>query len=795
MNISEEQSCIANALKSGYNVVTSAVPGSGKTTTGINTANILSDLRICLLTYNTDLCSDTNARCKRDEITNLHAFTLHGVIAKHYRRPCFNDEHLEKFLAKSARSPEIPLPKWDIIIIDEAQDITPALFAICIQIIYDVTKTYKAPSILVMGDEDQCLYEYQFADRRFISYASKIFGLVSVKPWRILQLSQTFRMPIGITNFINKVCLPRDKIRSVKPGPSDTQVRYVIADTWDTKSNKQGEPNNGIYKEIKHYLALGYNPEDIMIISNTIDNNPAVQAISNILSLKKFKIFVPSNDEDKIPSEVLFKKLKISSINQSKGLESSVIIVLGADDFYFKMNTKLDPNILPNLYYVAFSRPRDYISIIQNTRNLPFGFIKLPKLTQYAKIINYSAKNRDSNLLGLGDELLAPLTGTELPRPRQYWASKITNHLPYFILRKALNCITLNKLADADLDTEIQIPVHLDTGDGLFEQVADITGTYIPALWDCKYSSTGKPEILMACWSEISSGRNTNFRKYWNPRWLSSDYDLKKHPSEIIKIAALYNSIRNNLLFKMEQIRNFNYITADQIKECMIRIDKLFKTYGEGKLQFETFVKYDSGTASIRGYIDVLDATTIYELKFKSVLSPTDIIQSALYLLMMKAKSNDVLSKPEYTDIRMESLKSLKIGHVVEFIHDKKYQIGRVTNLLDGDITPHSIEIMLGEKAIKCSLDCVFADLTALKRAGYLKTYRCILYNIRTGETVEISGKTSKLVELVQILLEAKNRAKDLCNDSEFIQLCVDIVDKVYISPQSINMEELTTEK
>ena len=61
----------------------------------------------------------------------------------------------------------------DIIIADEAQDITPLFYKLLCKIFSENTKEYK---IVIMGDQMQSIYKFREADPRFITMSEKIFN-------------------------------------------------------------------------------------------------------------------------------------------------------------------------------------------------------------------------------------------------------------------------------------------------------------------------------------------------------------------------------------------------------------------------------------------------------------------------------------------------------------------------------------------------------------------------------------------------------------------------------------------
>ena len=186
--ISEEQRNIINNLANNNNVVVDSVAGSGKTTTILYISKYFNNKKILLLTYNSKLKIETREKVLIHNIKNLETHSYHSFCVKYYDNNCFTDTEIKTIINKNTIINEII--DYDIILLDEAQDITNLYY----ELIYKIYKDNKKNSnICLLGDKYQSIYDFNNADPRYIIYADKIFSFNTL-PWKKCTLSISFRI-------------------------------------------------------------------------------------------------------------------------------------------------------------------------------------------------------------------------------------------------------------------------------------------------------------------------------------------------------------------------------------------------------------------------------------------------------------------------------------------------------------------------------------------------------------------------------------------------------------------------
>ena len=170
-NISDEQQSVIQGLIDGNNIIVDSVAGSGKTTCNLHIAKHFPQLNILLLTYNAKLKLETREKVSKLKINNLETQSYHSFCVKHYNKKCYTDTTINIIL--KTNQPLLDSIDYDIIIIDEAQDMSNIYYQLVCKIYNDNKKEAK---ICIVGDKFQSIFQFNGADERFITMAEKIFN-------------------------------------------------------------------------------------------------------------------------------------------------------------------------------------------------------------------------------------------------------------------------------------------------------------------------------------------------------------------------------------------------------------------------------------------------------------------------------------------------------------------------------------------------------------------------------------------------------------------------------------------
>jgi len=656
---SSEQSSIIDDLKEN-NVVVDSVAGSGKTTTNLHIAKHFSDHNILLLTYNARLKFETRDRIMKENIENLEAHSYHSFCVNYYNPRAYTDAPIKTLVDKD-KKPIVEIEKYDIIVVDEAQDITPLFYKLVKKIYKDFAPGAK---ICIFGDKNQSIYQFKDADSRYITQAPKLFNLNEI-PWKECKLSTSFRITNEMASFVNN-CLQVDRMVAVKSG---SKPRYIIANSFSARH---------AFDEVKRYL-LNYSPDEIFILAPSV--KVSVKSPIKILENKlknnlNLPIYIPISDEEKMSKEVIENKLVFSTFHQAKGLERKVVIILNFDDSYFKYFAKdADETMCPNTLYVACTRAIEHLTLFHHYKNDFMPFINQQALAPY--VINKS-------LLEVGGkELKSVNLSTSV--------IELTSYLPTEVIENCLKSLIITPITPED--EIIDIPVTSEQPMG-YESVSELTGIAIPLYFEfIKKSSMGIFSKLQKEDLEICQ---------------ALEKDLS--PANLLKIVNIWFSIKTGYIFKRSQIENYDWISEENLISCIERLENL--DIEDPEIESLCIVENEPELQcrKLNGYFDCITNDKLFEFKCIEAFSSEHYLQLGLYMYMDKVTNPGKKRKYYIYNILTDELKSMEpkseasLKDMIRYLIKNKYEKTKEVN--DKDFISMNLENKVQERNnIKIFLD------------------------------------------------------------------------------------------
>lgn len=628
---SNEQRKIVEAI-ANHNVVVDSVAGSGKTTTNLYMAYTYPQAKILLLTYNKRLKDETRKRAKENNLNNLEVHSYHSFCVKYYNRKCFNDDVLKKVVTQNVK----PLRNfvYNCIIVDEVQDMKAIYYLLVKKIYNDNKNILHATHICIVGDRHQCIYKKMGADPKYITNAEVEFAFNQL-PWKRLKLSQSFRLTHEMAQFVNRCLMHEEKIQSSRKGP---KVRYFICD---------------IYREprlLVDELLAKYKPDDIFIISPAIKHSyiqyggkprPINVLENHIKTNHKDVLVYVTNDEDVIDQDIINKKLVISSIHQTKGLERKIVVYLGFDNSYYTFIDKQAPKTrCPNEIYVATTRAKYKLYVLHAHPHAPLPFIKTKDILDTCKVITYdpfkgkySAIDNLQTLLNIFDRLICVMGNNNYDRLASDIAKFATNE----IIDKCYSYLEIEQLRIPG--KEIVLNGKTSQGD-YYESVCDINGILMPLAY-----------------SYVLQGKEINL-------------------STLVKEALKIWRVNTGQMYKEIQIHDFNWLSTKEINDCIARIDSLddFKNASFEHCLPPVLLKYDNANVRLHGIVDCMNGNRIYEFKCVKTLQKEHFLQLMAYAYMCRNKDyflynivNDELYKVSCSDENLKTIIDILIKHSINY--------------------------------------------------------------------------------------------------------------------------------
>lgn len=673
MNPSEEQLLVLDELSKDKSIIIRAVPGAGKTTQILFLVEQFYDKSTLVLTYNSRLRASTKLRISDlnvDFIYEPHVHTYHSFAQYAFQEECHTDRGIHKIINE-----DLPLKRqvdYDILILDECQDMTPLYFKI-------IRKIWNSNMILViLGDEYQAIYGYNKADPRFLTLADKLFR-GSNRQFEHMKLSVSYRLPRPITDFINNCIIFENRIQPspFKTGSLYQKPTYIVADAFSKKFHQD------IFTRISSFLRSGYHPDDIFILCPTTKmkgkedkgQRGPVQLLANYLCLTRIcecqknkgnpcscptccicdkdrcshniNVFVPTSDDSAINDQDVANKIVFCTFHKSKGLERKIVIVLGFDASYHKYFNKDDSDTqCCNPLYVALTRASEKLIIVQSGAPLPYIDQKL--INEYAtvEVQHDHTPKKIQNRKDTG-KILFPST--------------ITMHVPSDVLIKVRDMIV------EDIRRESENMIKLNSRHkqpDTVEIVCDITGNFVTGLFALEHGIVN------------DDGENEIFGPEQKPE--QYDKDLVEH---LLKKTTSWTSNQSGFIFKKVQIKNFNWVTPMQATKMKNRIIKTIPKKCLVEIPISAAnLKLSGHNISIFGRMDIVDQNNkiIWEIKCVEKFTDAHFVQLATYKYINMVNQDYIgwryfLYNVKNNQISQIIIDDKKLVKMIEYLIEQKY--------------------------------------------------------------------------------------------------------------------------
>ena len=666
-----EQQAIIDAVVAGDNVIVDSVAGSGKTTTILHIGQVSKDKKILVLTYNAKLKIETREKAISLGLTNMEIHSYHAFGVKYYDHRCHTDPGIISVL-KDNKKPKMSFG-YDLILLDEQQDMTNLYYELVKKIIRDMTSKNNV-QIACFGDIYQNIYSFKGSDDRYLSFADKLYTSSTSRNWKHLRISESFRITKQMCTFVNKHLLGNNRIISNKDGNS--KVRYIICDTF----------TNTPYDEFRRYVEAGYKLDDIFILAPSIKkgkHDSPIRMLENRIVRSGLACYVPVSDEEKIDEQVIQNKVVFSTFHQVKGLERKVVLVFNFDESYFDYYGRdLLKTQCPNIIYVALTRAKECMTLFHHYENEYMSCL----LDKYSIGSTCSLVER-RECLGIKKTMEAPL---------ELSVTELIKNMGIEIIDYAINSIDYKIIQGPE--KSVDIPLKIQTSHNTYENVSEINGVAIPAIYE--YISHKKVTIIDQLRKLIGRLSITHRQNY--TRITSKD---KMTVGDILYLANLYNSIVSGYIFKTEQIKEYKWLENKPLKVCL---ERLGFVVSRDNTEYEVSVESEEIIFNRRlvGILDILEISnvantatvcdsatvyskTVWELKCVSHITNEHILQLAIYSWIVENmdKYKDVKKNYKlfniYTNEIIEIEYNAKIRATVEYLVKAKY--GSLERCSDAD--------------------------------------------------------------------------------------------------------------
>ena len=740
---SEEQQRAINSILAGNNVVLDAVAGSGKSTTVIGLARqVPPKTRILQLAYNAVLRKDVKAKLRDYEIKNVKVHTFHSLAVKYYLLSAHTDTGLNKIIREDMR-PRERIPKFNIIVLDESQDMSFLYFQFMVKFAFDMGDQFQ---LCILGDYMQGIYEFKGADIRSLTQAHIIWRnhpLLSSRVFDQCTLQTSYRITNQHARFNNDVLLGMERLKAIKDGPP---VEYI-------RNNRQNLEKTVIAK-ILQWIRSGVSPGDIFVLAASVKGiNSNVRKMENALVERGVPCYVPIFENEGIEDKVIDGKLVFSTFHSVKGRERPYVIVMGFDQSYFDMfGQDADTNRCPNVFYVACTRSTHKLVLLEKDDNFydrPFDFLKKTHREMRDEgYVEFSGVPREKFY---EKPAFNPDDPAEKERFFDVAPSELAKYVPEHVLEmiEPLVETIFIREAEATEDSTIEIPNIIRTSRGLHEDVCDLNGIAIPSIYFDHlfriYETDGtKPvnigaNILRTIITDCMSDTTENQCLYLK-RLIDKMPEICETSADYLRLANLYLACKERLLFKWNQIgeEDYGWLPEESIDAFIERLDK---TVGEECETIPPLVEHS-----------IIDR----EMEAETATINT-ILQNNMLILPRKIRFSgraDLITSKTLWELKCTG--SLTIEHKLQTI--LYAWLWTIVN------TP---DISFSDETSRRNF-----PLTGSTQNQNQKPREVRLFNIKTGEILRLNATFEEMTIIVVELLRGKYERKNPKTNEEFLQDC-----------------------
>jgi len=642
--MSEEQRKVLDYIRSGKNVIVDACAGSGKSTTILSIAKELTGKKIRQFTYNSQLRFDVKENIKKMKLQNLEVHTYHSFAVKYYSDVAHTDTGIRQILREDT-SPRNPIPLVDIVVLDESQDMTLLYFELVVKMAKNMChKKNHSFQLLVLGDYMQGLYEFKGADIRFLTQSQTIWKTLpylETKCFEHCELKTSYRITNQMASFVNNDMLGENRLVACREGVPVVYVR-----------RPKSQIENIVVYQIKRLLDEGECPSDIFVLGNSVKGtNSHIRHMENVLTDAGIPCYVPMIESDAMDDRVINGKVVFSTFHTVKGRQRKYVFIVGFDQGYFYNARNLDTFVCPNTLYVGGTRATHGLYLLQNENSKPLDFLKQDQYDmKHSEYIDFK---------GMPQTIFyEPVQESDITIPTYYVNP---TELIKFINENTIEFVTplLEDLFVQEIEptseNEINIPKIIETESGLYEEVSDLNGIALPAIYYDEIQGHKKDGENVLREMINNSVQESKYNKYnYLKEMIETLPEKCETCSDYLFLTNLYVASQEKLYSKLKQIQRHEYtwITDDIKGKTMDRlnhhlghefeenndtivekqlihysmekehekIDKILEPYFHKEKNFR-----------FSGRLDILSKNTIWELKCTSKISQEHQLQVVIY--------------------------------------------------------------------------------------------------------------------------------------------------------------------
>jgi superfamily I DNA/RNA helicase len=267
-------------------------------------SKLLPKKRVLQIAYNAMLRKEVEAKIRAMEIQNVKVHTFHSLAVCFYMESAHTDSGIRKIVLDNMR-PKKTIPEFDIIVLDEAQDMSILYYQFMVKFAFDMGTQFQ---LFILGDYMQGLYEFKGADIRSLTFAKKVWEkhpLLESAIFHKCTLKMSYRITHTMAKFVNCAMLGDNRLEACKPGEPVIYIR-----------NSRRNLEIVVISQIYALLAAGESAGDIFVLGASVKGvNSNIRKMENALVEKGIPCYVPMFDTERIDEKITEGKVVFSTFH------------------------------------------------------------------------------------------------------------------------------------------------------------------------------------------------------------------------------------------------------------------------------------------------------------------------------------------------------------------------------------------------------------------------------------------------------------------------------------------------
>jgi hypothetical protein len=680
---SDEQRIIIQHVKMGKNVIVDACAGSGKSTTILSCAQEMPDTTFLQITYNASLRKEVREKIRELQLKNIQVHTYHSLAVATYDKQAHTDTGIRHLLHQNT-PPMSPIKPKEIVVLDECQDMTLLYFQLIIKYVKDMGTKIQ---VMVLGDYMQGLYEFKGADIRFLTHAQEIWQKCAcLKTGEFAQctLQMSYRITQPMADFVNHVMLGEQRLLACKPGEPVIYMR-----------NSMHNLERQVVFQIRQLIQQGINPSEIFVLAGSIKGaNSQIRKIENVLVQAEIPCHVPMFETDKIDEKVMNGKVVFSTFHCVKGRQRAYVFVVGFDQSYLEYYARTeDKTVCPNTLYVATTRATHKLYLLETDHypeDRPLTFLKMSH-HEMKQVPYIDFKGTPKTIFVEKEEK----QGTEEEIKTHYVTpTDLIKFIPEHVLEEIapiLDDIFIRETTEEE-ERELDIPNMIKTNLGFYEEVSDLNGIAIPAMYydfirsyhqtdaDNDADQANPANILYEIIQEAIENMKPNHHLYLR-QIVANLSPVCESIEDYLYMANVYVASQEKLYFKLKQIQQdeYGWLSQQVLAKCKKRIIQVLDEeckHSCTEIEKTVLQKFDDNThenidACLFRYfptdqfrftarVDLMTDQTLWEIKCCSVISMDHLLQVVIYAWIMRTLDPGFSKKVKIFNIKTGEIRRLE---------------------------------------------------------------------------------------------------------------------------------------